>query len=328
MLTEIRNLLYDKQLKKSASFDLPIINVGNLSVGGTGKTPQIEYLIRLLQNDYKIAVISRGYKRKSKGFIVADKQSTAEQIGDEPFQIYQKFPNLVVAVCASRVEAAQKLLQKHKIDLILLDDALQHRGIKAGLNILLTSYNQLFTNDYILPVGNLRECRYQAKRADMVLVTKSPFELNTQAATDIKKKVRKYFEKDIYFSTIAYDHNVFSEKNQMQLQDLKQYSLLLVTGIANPQAIYSFLSEKNINFEALKFSDHHHFSKTDLQRITKQFQQIKSDKKIVLTTEKDYVRLHHLVDFPLYYLPIQTQIFEKEAFNNKILDYVRKEKRV
>ena len=326
LITEFRNLLYDKKILKSVSFDVPIINVGNLSVGGTGKTPQIEYLIRLLQNDYKIAVISRGYKRKSKGIIIADEQATAEQIGDEPYQIHQKFPNVLVAVGSSRVAVVRKVLAKNDIDVILLDDAFQHRHIKAGLNIILTPFQQLFSNDFVLPAGNLRECRRQAKHADIVLVTKSPDDINLKQKEPVIQSLRKYFEKTIFFASIDYQDEILSDKNAISLLKLKDYDVLLITGIANPKPLYSFLSEKNINFVSLKYGDHHSFSATDIQQINKQYQQLQSNDKIVLTTEKDYVRLRHLVNLPLYYLPISTKVFENEMFNNKILDYVRKDK--
>ncbi len=326
LVIEVRNFLYDKQILKSVGFDVPIINVGNLSVGGTGKTPQIEYLIRLLQNDYKMAVVSRGYKRKSKGIIIADQQATAEQIGDEPFQIHQKFPNVLVAVGSSRVAVIRKVLAKNDVEVILLDDAFQHRHIKAGLNIILTPFQQLFTKDFILPAGNLRECRHQAKRADIVLVTKSPNKISTKQKEQRMQSLRKYFKKDVFFASIAYQDEVFSLKKSISIQELSKFSILLITGIANPQPLYSFLSEKNINFVSLKYGDHHSFSATDIQQINKQYQQLQGDQKIVLTTEKDYVRLRHLVDIPLYYLPISTKVFENKEFNNKIIDYVRKDK--
>ena len=326
IITELRNVFFDRQILPSKSFDLPIINVGNLSVGGTGKTPQIEYLIRLLQNQYSVAVVSRGYKRKTKGYLLAGTDATPEQIGDEPFQIHHKFPKVMVAVGERRVEAVEKLFANHKIDGVLLDDAYQHRHITAGFNIVLTAYDNLFTNDFLLPTGNLRECRKQIRRAEVVVVTKCPQNITEEEQARVKNKIRKYFQKDIFFSTIAYHDSVINAGDSISVTQLKDYQVLLVTGIANTDALYAFLSEKKCNFVGLKFSDHHHFSTVDLQRIATQFNQLSGKKNIVLTTEKDFVRLHSLVDVPLYYLPIKTQIINSQKFNSKIIDYVSKEK--
>ena len=328
MITEIRNFLYDKHILTATSFDVPIINVGNLSVGGTGKTPQIEYLIRLLQKDYKIAVISRGYKRKTKGFIIADETATPEKIGDEPYQIYQKFKEVNVAVDADRVNAIRKVLAKIKPDVILLDDAYQHRRVKAGLNLLLTPFKQPFFKDYILPVGNLRECRHRANRADIVLVTKSTKALSQEQKHAYKQQIKPYTQAPVYFANIAYGTQIVGAQKAISLADLSEYKVLLVTGIANPEPLYSFLSEKNINFESLKFGDHHHFSPRDVNRIKSVFERIKETKKVILTTEKDYVRLQNHFNTDLFYLPIQTNVIENEMFNKKILAYVNHKRRI
>ncbi len=323
-ITELRNRLYDWQIFTGTKFDLPVINVGNLSVGGTGKTPQIEFLVRLLMPEFKVAVISRGYKRKTKGFQIAGKQSTPEQIGDEPYQIYQKFDGkIIVAVGENREEAIRKVLTNFSPQVILLDDAFQHRRIKAGLNILLTPFYRPFFKDFVLPAGNLRECRKNVKRADIVMVTKSPKPFNTNKEDAIKEKITRYKNLPVFFSTIQYDSKIFNQKEHMLLEELKNYEVLLITGIANPEPLYTFLSEKNINFESLKFGDHHHFSEVDIKRINGHFNQMKSPKKLILTTEKDYVRLQPLLKLPLYYLPIQTEIKNEQKFNHKILDYVR-----
>jgi len=323
-ITSVRNWLYDKQIIKSVEFELPVINVGNLSVGGTGKTPMIEYLIRLLQPRYKIAVVSRGYKRKTKGFIVADDKSTPEQIGDEPYQIFRKFEDIIVAVGEDRVEAVRKVLVNFSPDVILLDDAFQHRRIKAGLNILLTPFDRPFTRDFILPAGDLRESRKNAKRADIVLVTKSPAELSPSVQKKISKDIQSYTEAPVYFSFIRYVDSVISKNASIPVETLKEYGILVVTGIARPEPLLQYLSEKNLNFDVLKFSDHHHFSKADIQKINKSFNAIKAKNKLILTTEKDFVRLQNHFSGNLYYLPINTEINEKNKFNQKILDYVRK----
>jgi len=323
-ITKIRNFLYDKQIIKSESFDIPVINVGNLSLGGTGKTPMIEYLIRLLQKDYKIAVISRGYKRKSKGFIVADNNSSAEKIGDEPYQIHRKFKDVIVAVGEKRADAIRKVLVKFKPDVILLDDAFQHRSVQAGFNILLTTYQKPFVQDFILPTGDLRECRHNAKRAHTVIVTKSPVSIPEKKKEKLIHDIHKYVKQDVFFAQIKYAGKIFSKQGSIDLEDLKAYQVVLITGIAQPQTLYDYLSEKNLNFEVLKFDDHHHFSKADIQRIKKVFEHKKTDNKLILSTEKDYVRLQNHFEKELYYLPIETEITDNNKFNNKILDYVQK----
>jgi len=323
VVTELRNWLYDKGLKKSETFPVPVINVGNLSMGGTGKTPQIEYLIRLLQNDYKIAVISRGYKRQTKGFVLADNNSTPESIGDEPYQIFKKFKNIIVAVSENRATGIRKVLDRFLPEVILLDDAFQHRRVKPGLNILLTPYQKPFYQDCILPTGKLREIKKNAKRADMVIVTKSPEVLRKNDIDNIINKIKTYTNADIFFSNIIYSQNIYGKNDIIKLDNITGYTVLLVTGIANPKPLYSFLSKKNINFESLKFGDHHNFSKSDIQLIKSRFNTIKSDNKIILTTEKDFVKLQAHFNRNLYYIPIETQIIEERKFNNKIIEYVK-----
>ena len=327
LITEVRNFLYDKGVLKSYQFDIPVISVGNLNVGGSGKTPQIEYLIRLLQKDFKIAVISRGYKRLTRGFIEADKNSTPEIIGDEPYQIYRKFKNVIVAVGENRVNAVHQVLKKHKPDVILLDDAFQHRRIKPGLQILLTPCKHLFYKDRILPVGNLRELRKNVRRADMVIVSKIPDNFDKTTENNIRQNIKKYTVKPVFFSKINYAPYITNEKKQLSIKDLTGYKILLVTGIADPSPLYAFLSKKNINFEGLKFSDHHRFTANDIKHIEKKFAGLTSTKKLILTTEKDFVKLSPNIkaDF-LYYLPVQTEIINSKEFNKKVIDYVKRKK--
>ncbi len=322
-ITGMRNLLYDYKILQSKSFDIPVINVGNLRMGGTGKTPQIEYLIRLLSQKYKrIAVVSRGYKRQTKGFILADEKSTPEQIGDEPYQIHKKFKNLSVAVSEKRAFAIRKLLTlANPPQIILLDDAFQHRQVKASLNILLTEFARPFYKDFILPVGNLRESRRGAKRADMVIVTKCPDKFSEKEREKIIKNIRKYTTAPVFFSYIKYCDKVIGKNKELTLEKLKDYKILLITGIANPDKLYDFLSKKNIKFEGLKYGDHHFFKPSDIRVIKDKFKQINAKQKIVLTTEKDYVRLKKHLDLPIFYIPIETEFIEKEMFNTKILNY-------
>ena len=312
LITYIRNVLYDKGLFKSQSFAIPVIAVGNLSVGGTGKTPQIEYLIRLLK-DYKIATLSRGYKRESEGFILANENATAKTVGDEPFQFYSKFPEVLVAVDANRRNGITELL-KHKPDVILLDDAFQHRKVKAGFYILLTTYNDLFCEDYILPFGNLREPAMGKKRANLIIVTKCPKDLSELAQEKIKKKLKVSIP--VYFSTIVYDDYVYSENEKIKISELNEEKVL-VAGIAKPDLFFDFLG--NPKDERLVFPDHHDFTTDDIAKILA----TAKDKKII-TTEKDYVRLKgKLPVTQLYYLPIQSKLIHNETnFNTKILDYV------
>jgi len=314
LITFIRNWLYDKGIFKSSSFDIPIIAVGNLSVGGTGKTPQIEYLIRLLSDNYKVAVLSRGYKRTTEGFILADENATASSIGDEPFQFYSKFPNIQVAVDANRKNGIENLLQlPKKPDVILLDDAFQHRKVKAGFYILLTAYDDLFCDDYILPFGNLREPSSGKKRADMIIVTKCPNDLSELTQQKIREKLK--VKQQVFFTTIQYDDYVFGNECQLLVSEIQSESKVLVAGIAKPKLFFDFL--KNEEDETLVFPDHHHFSKQDCEQIL-----AKANGRKIITTEKDFVRLNGLLPkAQLFYLPIKST-FLNTNIDKTIEDYV------
>ncbi len=316
-ITSFRNFLFDKGILKSHSFDLPIIAVGNLSVGGTGKTPQIEYLIRLLSPTNKIATLSRGYKRKSEGFILADATSNAEVLGDEPFQFYQKFPNILVAVDANRKNGIEQLIQISKPDIILLDDAFQHRKVKAGFYILLTAYNDLYADDFILPTGNLRESRSGAERANIVVVTKCPANLPEKERNYIERKLQLESKQKLFFTSIAYDEFIFSEEKQLLVSEIKNSEKLLLAGIAKPEPFFDYL--KNENDIVLTYPDHHHFSEKDILEIKE-----KAKGKIIITTEKDFVRLKgNLRKEQLFYLPIKSEFLQnQEVFDKTILSYV------
>ncbi len=319
--------MYNKGVLTSTKFEIPVIVVGNLSVGGTGKTPQIEYLIRLLKNKYKIAVLSRGYKRKTKGFIIADKFSDATKIGDEPFQYYQKFKDIIVAVDTDRVNGIKQLKKLHSPpEIILLDDAFQHRKVTAGFNILLTPYNDLYVDDTMLPTGNLREKIEGATRAQMIVVTKCPKELTDEQQFEVAKKLQPTLYQTVFFSKIVYDTNVKDELESIPINELKNYKVLLVTGIANPKPLTEFLIEKSIQFEHLKFGDHHNFSEKEINDIKKKFEKITSQKKIILTTEKDFVRLKSNLD--VYYLEIKIKFVDHGSdFDIKIMKYVEQSTR-
>ncbi|MFN8326280.1 tetraacyldisaccharide 4'-kinase [Flavobacterium sp.] len=318
-IMSIRNFLYDRGILKSYSFDIPIIVVGNLSVGGTGKTPQTEYLIKLLIKEFKVAVLSRGYGRKTKGFIEANKNATAETIGDEPFQIYQKFPEIDLAVDADRKNGIEKLISNNKPDVIILDDAFQHRRVKAGFYILLTAFDDLYCNDLILPAGNLRESRKGAERADVIIITKCPNNLSDIAQENIRKRIG--VKKPIYFSKIVYSNEVVGADGKIPIQEIIKTEKVLLAGIAKPKPFFEYLQSDND--VVLKFKDHHNFTDEEIERL-----KTLANNKIIVTTEKDYVRLKDKQINKLYCLPMESKfVLKGDDFDNKILKYVRKSTR-
>lgn len=317
-VTWFRNFLFDNGILKSYGFNIPVIAVGNLSVGGTGKTPQIEYLIRLLSENYRVATLSRGYKRKSKGFILADSHSNAEILGDEPFQFYRKFPNIQVAVDANRKNGIEQLLaQKNNPEIILLDDAFQHRKVKAGFYILLTAYGDLFADDWLLPTGNLREGRNGSERAKAIVVTKCPPNLSEQEQEAIWKKINPAFHQSLYCSFTAYDDQIVSEQQKINVANIRNTEKLLLAGIAKPKPFFDHLQSNNDLI--MDFPDHHHFSENDISEIKN-----KAAGKMIVTTEKDYVRLKdQLPGEQLFYLPIKSEfIKDQKLFDQQILDFV------
>jgi len=328
LIMKLRNWAFDKGIIRSKKFNIPTIVVGNLNVGGTGKSPQIEYLIRLLTPNYETAVLSRGYGRKSKGFLLADKNSNADLLGDEPLQFYRKFSKLCVAVDERRVHGIEQIQKlKPNVELILLDDAFQHRYVDAGLYILLTAFGSLYTDDHLLPSGNLRESKNGAKRAQLIVVTKCPQDLSMEEQLRIVKKLRPLKHQQVFFSTITYGDVILGDQKKIFIDDLVGYDVLLVTGIANPQPIEEFLNQKKIVFDHLKFADHQRLGNKELESIYKKYVENSANKKLILTTEKDYVRNFLDVNFPVYYLPIQTGfIGDGDNFNKLINNYVRKNK--
>jgi tetraacyldisaccharide 4'-kinase len=318
-ITCVRNFLYDKQYLKSVKHNFPVIVVGNLSVGGTGKTPQIEYLIRLLQNNFKVAVLSRGYKRKSKGFVLANNGLTANELGDEPYQYYKKFKKIIVAVDANRLNGIKMLQEKFNPNVVLLDDAFQHRRVKSGLNVLLTTYGDLYVDDQLLPVGNLRETVQGAQRAQIIVVTKCPVNLSEKDQENIRLKLNILEGQSLFFTTINYGLQAIGEKNEIAISELRSYGVILVTGIANPSPLLHFLTEQNISYRHIKFKDHHNFTNRDIDLIKESFNGLNENKKIVLTTEKDYVRIFAKLQ-NIYYLPIETTFLKGENTFNKIIN--------
>lgn len=302
VIMALRNSLYNWNWLKSKSYKTAIISVGNLSMGGTGKSPMIEYLVALLKNDKQVAVLSRGYKRKSKGFRIVSVDNSVAQVGDEPLQIKRKFPNVQVAVCEDRQLGIDRL--KDTADLILLDDAFQHRKINPSLSILLTSFNQLYINDWVVPMGGLREARVGAKRADVIVVTKCPDDLSSAAMATVKKQLKPRPHQKVFFSKIGYAQEIKNSREIYPLDFLKDNPFTLVTGIANPTPLVSYLKGLGFTFSHKAFGDHHNFTAAEIADLARE--------KLLLTTEKDYMRLQpSLDDNKLFYLPIATEFLDE-----------------
>ena len=332
-LIRFRNWLFDRNLLKSTPFNFPLICVGNLAVGGTGKTPMVEYLVRILQDHFNTATLSRGYKRKTKGYGLANEATTALEIGDEPMQFHRKFPKIAVAVGEERLVAIPHLLQdRPDTEVIILDDAFQHRAVHAGLNILLTDYGDLYTRDFLLPAGNLRDSRSSAARAEIIIVTKCKPGLTDTERQELIRELQPLPHQQVYFTEIVYGtpYHLFS-REEMTLHAHKD--VLLVCGIANPRPLKEKLTASVHSYEMLRFPDHHIFDLDDLNEIKKQFEQLESPEKILLTTEKDGVRLlkfeSELAGYPLAVLPIRHAFLfgEAEKFGKQVVEYVRSYRR-
>ena len=315
-ITWLRNTLYDLGIKKEVSFDFPVICVGNLSVGGTGKTPMIEYLVELLKENHKVATLSRGYKRKTKGFQLAGTNASAETLGDEPFQFYSKFKkDIQVAVDADRVHGIKALRAlKNPPEIILLDDAFQHRKVKAGFYILLTTYHNVYTNDFVLPAGNLREPKSGAKRADIIVVTKCPDYLSDVEKEKIINQINPLKHQSIFFSGIKYADVVKSFDETKKIDSIRDFTL--VTGIANAKPLVDYLKMKPLKFEHINFPDHYGFTQRDIVELGK--------KQLIITTEKDFMRLQKFdaLKGKLFYLPIQVFIYDFSNFNKLVNGFV------
>ena len=335
---KFRNILFDVGILKSRSFQVPVISVGNITVGGTGKTPHVEYLTRLLKDTFNVAVLSRGYKRKSKGFVKASVQTAVTEIGDEPFQMKQKFPKVTVAVDKNRCHGIDRLTaEDDKLDVILLDDAFQHRYVKPGVNILLVDYHRLVIYDTLLPAGRLREPLNGKDRADVVIVTKCPKDLKPMEYRVLTRAMNVYPYQQLYFTTLEYDElcPVFSKAgNVPQLSVLKDINVMLLTGIASPQQIEHDLAPYTSHLTPLTFPDHHQFRQKDIQLINDTFAAMPSP-KCIITTEKDTTRLltaqglSDEVRNNLFMLPVRISFMQdqEEVFNNYIIGYVRKNSR-
>ncbi|MGB3948149.1 MAG: tetraacyldisaccharide 4'-kinase [Bacteroidia bacterium] len=347
----LRNKLYDWGVFKSTSFSVPVISVGNLSVGGTGKTPHIEYLIRLLGVDFQVATLSRGYGRKTKGFLLSNQHSTASDIGDEPLQFASKYPKVTVAVDEKRVRGIKKLLELFpKTEVFLLDDAFQHRAVKPGLSIVLTDFSKPYFDDYVLPSGTLREFRSGIQRADIIVVTKCPQVLLPIERTRFEKAIQCNPRQSLCFSYIAYGEFVPFHKQSISpftkaYYFERHYSILLFTGIANTEPLEYYLKEHAKTVIPVRFPDHHSFTVNDIENVRKIFDNIAPANKILLTTEKDAMRLKTpellavLEHLPLFYIPIEIEFHQNDKnaprtgssgandFNKQLLDYVRTNQR-
>ncbi len=320
-----RNLLYRIGIFSRTEFDLPIVCIGNLSAGGTGKTPHIEWLIQHLQNQYKIAVLSRGYKRKTSGYVLADIHATPATIGDEPFQIYRKFPSIPVGVSENRVLGIPDLLaDAPETELILMDDGFQHLPLKAGAYVLLTDYNNLFTNDWLLPSGLLREFRSGYKRAKVVIVTKCPDTLDEKTKREIVDKIKPTENQFVLFSSIQYGKLIPLFNQNLPLPS-NHTNLLLVTGIANPDPLIHYLGNSFSVNHTIRYSDHHAYSETDIEKIISLFNSIELPNKSIVCTEKDAVKLRtekRLENLPVYYIPIEIKLNSNDA--DLLLSVIRK----
>ncbi len=329
LVISIRNFLFDKSILRSTGFGLPLITVGNLSVGGTGKSPMVEYLLRLLGNRFQVATLSRGYKRKTKGYALANESTTALDIGDEPMQFHLKFPGVAVAVGEERLVAVPQLLHDRPgTEVIILDDAFQHRSIKAGLNIILTEYSNLYTRDFYLPTGDLRDLKSSAKRADVIVVTKSPEDLSQAERTKIINELAPGDSQQVFFTSVEYGalYHILHHSHYT-LDDNTE--VLLVTGIANPRPLKVLLEAKTGAYHLLSYSDHHIFTIDDVREIGKKFAAISHGNKIILTTEKDAVRLmkfnSEIAEWPLYVIPVRHRfLFDEGAiFDEKVLNFIQ-----
>ena len=337
---KLRNLMFETGVLKSRAFQVPVIAVGNITVGGTGKTPHVEYLASVLKDLFKVAVLSRGYKRDGKGFIIANADTPMHMIGDEPYQMKQKFPSVTIAVDKNRCHGISRLVENDsKLDVVLLDDAFQHRYVKPGVNILLVDYHRLIIYDTLLPAGRLREPLQGKDRADIVIVTKCPQELKPMEYRVITKAMSLYPYQRLYFSTLEYDNlrAMFPDTQNVktqQLSDLKDHHTLLLTGIGSPQQMEHDLSPVIPNLTPMSFADHHQFRKKDIQRINETFNALPSP-KCIITTEKDMTRLKDVeglsdeIKKNLYVLPVRVKFMQdqEDMFNQQIIGYVRKNSR-
>lgn len=343
LITGFRNFLYNTEILKSHTFPMPVICVGNLTAGGTGKTPLTEYLVNLLREDFNVVVLSRGYKRKTRGFLFAGENSRSEDIGDEPLQIARKFPGITVAVDRKRVHGVREILEKKPdSEVIILDDAFQHRSITPGYSILLSDFDRLMIHDQMLPYGNLRESIANMKRADIIMITKSPETITPIQRRPIVRKIQKAPYQELFFTSITYKtplpvfDDVTGEKDIFSRRGKEgSTGIVLVTGIANPKPLAGYLQKLTGEIINLSFGDHHRFSNSDFEKIMDTWESLKSSRKYLITTEKDAVRIREFTNIAkairkvFYYIPVGIKFLNdnREEFDNLIIEYVGKNKR-
>lgn len=335
-ITGLRNAMFNLNILSSETFNTPTVCIGNIAVGGTGKTPHSEYIIKRLQEEFKIAYLSRGYKRKSRGFIIATKGSDAKEIGDEPMQIKNKFPNIIVAVDAKRKRAIKKLeALAEPPELIILDDAFQHRYVKSDISILLTDYNHPFYFDFLMPSGRLRETKHAKDRAQVIIVTKCETDITPIEKRVVSKHIDPRPYQEVFFTSMTYGDitPVFDVANTISKKERSYYTSFILTGIANPAPLYKKLDKIFFDLIPLKYPDHHNFSKADIENISKQFREHNADKKCIITTEKDAMRLRTMniaddIKSHLFYIPIEPHFIDnnEDHLIKQIRDYVTKNK--
>jgi len=330
----LRNKLFDWGLLPVNELDTPVISVGNLRVGGVGKTPMVEYLIRLLQKDFNVATLSRGYGRETKGFFIAQNKSTVAELGDEPLQYFKKFNAITVAVDEERVHGIGKLMEHStSLNMILLDDAYQHRYVKPKINILISDYAHLYVDDHMMPSGRLREWASGSSRADIIIISKCPDNLSLEDQQDVRRRLDPLPRQQVYFTGIKYGELVpyTNVCNDLAKDDIMNFSVLLVSGIANPTPLFDYMKGKFNTVEQFKFKDHHYFNDRDIEEIHKRFMAIPGNNKLIITTEKDIMRLSlppiidKIQDLPLFYVPIEIFFHANKEleFNEQLLNYVK-----
>ncbi|MEM9916656.1 MAG: tetraacyldisaccharide 4'-kinase [Bacteroidota bacterium] len=327
----LRDLFYQVGLLKGFGFDVPVISVGNLSIGGAGKTPHIEYLARLLKDYINVVTLSRGYKRETKGFLIGRRGHDARALGDEPLQFLRKFPDVLVTVAESRALAIPQILMKAPgTQVILLDDAFQHRSVEPGLSILLTEYDQPFTRDHLLPSGRLREWRSAYRRADIIVVSKCPPQLDPKKRQALIQEIKPFSNQRIFFSYYDYEIPYFIWQPSMRVRLEEELEVLLICAIAGTQYLLQWLEPQVGSVTILEYEDHHYFTKYDLGKLQRSFEKIPSKRKLILTTEKDAMRLELHRDFltqqrlPIFVLPVKVAFHEEDkgAFDQSIRDFL------
>jgi tetraacyldisaccharide 4'-kinase len=327
----LRDLFYKFGLLKSVEFNVPVISVGNISIGGTGKTPHIEYLISGLREHLKVATLSRGYGRKTKGYLAIDPRMSADKAGDEPLQFKRKYPDIPVIVSESRTFGIVQMLQQYPgLQCILLDDAFQHRSVQPGLNILLTSFNEPYNNDFLLPVGRLREWPSGANRANAIIVTKCPMEWDPSKREGMLKKIKPKEHQQVFFSRFKYHYPYSIFDPQQRIEIGKDRDIIVLSAIANTNYMMDFLEHFDNTYHEMSFTDHHLFTANEISQIVQKFEHLSSGQKMILTTEKDAVRLEpHLKylyekQIPVFVLPVSVEFLDgdKERFDDYVKDFL------